>query len=191
MQTLEDVYKRVNASVDYTRETYDNLVIGLWKSCTNHIDVTWLRLDTVVDVCLGMGDSDAVTKYEVVELLRDRIEERRRQLGLDPQAFVEATGLTRGGLDPLRKGYRKQYQERLTIPVCRVLGWTPDSIDRLLRGEEPVLLVSQQRDRDPVVEELVRLKDASTAQMQELTERVLRLEAHVADLLAAHRERLG
>jgi transcriptional regulator with XRE-family HTH domain len=71
------------------------------------------------------------------QLLADAIEHRRVELGLSPSEFAEATGVTMEGLRRLRRGEVRRYQQRLTGPVCRILGWTPDSIDRLLSGQPP------------------------------------------------------
>ncbi len=95
------------------------------------------------------------------------VEKRRRELGLSPTDLAAATGLTVQGLLPLRKGHRRAYQHRLTDPVCRVFGWTPDSIERILAGGKPVLLAPS-----PPVDELAELRD-----------RVAELEAQVGLLL--------
>lgn len=77
---------------------------------------------------------------EVVPGLAEAIESRRKQLRLSPGDFVSVTGLTAPGLAPLRKGHRRNYQEKLKLAVADALRWTPDSIDRLLRGEPAVTL---------------------------------------------------
>lgn len=94
-----------------------------------------------------------MVKYEVVPELADAIESRRKELGLTPGQLAQAAGVSAEGLMPLRKGYRKQYQDRLTLAVCRVLGWSADSIDRLLDGEAPVVL-----DDEPGDDEVSRLR---------------------------------
>jgi hypothetical protein len=101
------------------------------------------------------------------------IRARRIEVGLDTiQALVDATGLTRQGLQPLLRGEVKGYQDRLKIPVCRALGWTPDSIDRLLAGDDPIEL-----DEDEHVapeKSLVSRLDELETEVQRL-DRVLRL----------------
>jgi hypothetical protein len=81
---------------------------------------------------------------KIVPELASAVEARRIALGFTPTSFAEATGLTAQGLAPIRKGVRKAYQERLTAPVCRVLQWSPDSIERIMNGLGPVELVKQQ-----------------------------------------------
>jgi hypothetical protein len=79
---------------------------------------------------------------ETSDHLAQRIEQRRVELGYTPTSLRKATGLSLEGLKNLRKGKIRSYQERTTGPVTRAFGWTPDSIDRLLRGEEPQLVDS-------------------------------------------------
>lgn len=74
---------------------------------------------------------------ERVPGMAEAIEGRRLALGLSPGDFAEATGLTAQGLMAVRKGYRRQYQDKLKLGVARALQWPPDAIDRLLSGEDP------------------------------------------------------
>ena len=112
-----------------------------------------------------------------VERMANTIEARRLALGLTVQDLIELTGLTRPGLAPLLRGERRKYQERLTLPVCRALKWTPDSIERLLSGEDPIEL-------EPVVQpdELAAVR----AQVGELS----RMVADLAATVTAHSARL-
>lgn len=75
---------------------------------------------------------------EIVPGMADAIAARMTQLHLSPTDLSIATGVTAQGLIHLRRGERRAYQDRLKFPVCRILKWTPDSIDRLMRGEPPV-----------------------------------------------------
>lgn len=71
--------------------------------------------------------------------LAEAIRARRIELGMNTiQDLVNATGLTRQGLQPLLDGEIRRYQDRLKIPVCTALRWTHDSIDRIIAGLEPV-----------------------------------------------------
>lgn len=101
------------------------------------------------------------------------IAKRRQDLDLSLEQFVEQTGLSRPGLAPLLAGIRKGYQERLTMPVCRVLKWTPDSIDRLFRGESPI-----ERDDEPT---------RIGADTQLLLDKLAELATVIADLEAGAR----
>ena len=72
--------------------------------------------------------------------LAEAIESRMREVGiLGPSALAQQAGVTVPGLAPLRRGERRAYQDRRKVSVCAALGWTPDSIDRLLRGDRPEL----------------------------------------------------
>jgi transcriptional regulator with XRE-family HTH domain len=75
---------------------------------------------------------------DVVPGMAEAIEERRLERGLTLKAFANTAGVTPQGLVPLRKGYRRNYREKLKIGVCTALGWTADSIDLLLNGQPPV-----------------------------------------------------
>jgi transcriptional regulator with XRE-family HTH domain len=112
-------------------------------------------------------------KMAHVEGMAGTIEARRLALGLTVQDLIEQTGLTRPGLAPLLRGERRRYQERLTLPICRALKWTPDSIERLLAGEQPIELEPITRP-----DELSALR----AQVGELTTLVSELAATVATL---------
>ena len=79
-----------------------------------------------------------VSGERIVPELADAIEGRRRQLGLSVGQLARAADLTTEGLRPLRRGEARDYQERTVLNLCRALKWTPDSIDRVLRGESPV-----------------------------------------------------
>lgn len=87
---------------------------------------------------LGYGFM-TMRRVDTSDLLRDRIEARITERGfLTYDAFAAACGLTPQGLARLRKGEVRRYQKRLTVPVCDVLGWSHDSIERMMRGEEPI-----------------------------------------------------
>lgn len=74
---------------------------------------------------------------DTVPGLSEAIERRRLERGLTLKEFAAAAGVTPQGLAPLRKGYRRNYREKLKIGVCTALGWTADSVDRLLKGLPP------------------------------------------------------
>lgn len=88
----------------------------------------------------------SVQPREIVPTLAEAIETRRKELGLDVADLVTMSGLTRPGLAPLLRGERRAYQDRLTLPICRVLRWRPDSIHRLLDGQSPITLDDERAD---------------------------------------------
>lgn len=104
-----------------------------------------------------------VNNTEINQGLARAIEQRRRALHLTVSELARKAGVSQQGLMPLRRGEVRNYQERLTGPVCGALEWTPDSIDRLISGGEPVEL------------------DAATPPV-DLAERVERLEQVVLRL---------
>ena len=117
-----------------------------------------------------------------VDGMAELIEARRRALGLTVQDLIEQTGLTRPGLAPLLRGERRRYQERLTLPVCRVLKWTPDSIERLLAGGPPVEIEDAAVIAPDSVAALHEQVDALRRTVDELSREVAVLRAEVADL---------
>lgn len=68
----------------------------------------------------------------------ETVKHRRTTLGLSQRRAAD-----RGGLSPTTWGSLEKHHQRiddLSRPrFCRALGWTPDSIDRILRGKEPQL----------------------------------------------------
>ena len=124
--------------------------------------------------------------------LADHIEARRKQLGLNPTQLAEAAGLSLQGLKNIRKGKIRNYQERLTLPLTRALGWTPDSIDRLLAGQEPVELVDFVRPNGGVesrVERLERELERLTGLVAGLVDEVDALGAEVEHGVRVRRSR--
>lgn len=82
-------------------------------------------------------------------LLARCIEERMAELDLTPTDLARETGLTLQALANVRKGLRRNYQRRLTMPLTRVLGWSPDSIQRAMNGQSPVVEVANPRPQPP------------------------------------------
>lgn len=97
----------------------------------------------------------------------------------------EALGLTQnaGGVSPatwrkMETGKAPPYRSSSVAAVCRVLRWTPDSFDRVLRGGEPVELspppgaTPEQSDMERRIAsleaELGSVKDAMSALTDEV-----------------------
>lgn len=139
----------------------------------------------------------------VNERLRDFVEARRKELGLSPTKLAEATGVTLQGLAPIRRGEVKRYQERLTGPLCAALGWTPDSIERILAGgdpayadlPEPVLAIDVAEDLEDlrqVVTKHEALIESLQRQLEGMSERLLALaERSMTQDVAARRRPAG
>jgi hypothetical protein len=109
------------------------------------------------------------TSPKLAAMLDARIAERGY---LTITSFARAAGVTAQGLQPLRRGEIRDYQPRLTAPVCKLLGWTPDSIARMMAGEDPVELepvsAGGAADVAAAVEELRRTTEALAARLDEL-----------------------
>lgn len=69
--------------------------------------------------------------------MAEAIDARRLELGLTIGNFADAAGLTRQGLDPVRQGLRRQYNDRTILGVARALRWPIDWLDQLEAGRTP------------------------------------------------------
>jgi hypothetical protein len=74
---------------------------------------------------------------DLVPGMAEAVEKRRWDLGLNPSAFAEAAGLTLPGTMPVRKGVRRNYEEKTRRGIARALQWPIDWYERLLAGEDP------------------------------------------------------
>lgn len=106
---------------------------------------------------------------EIDERLRDYIESRRKELGLSPTKLSDVSGVTVQGLAPIRRGEIRRYQQRLTGPLCAALGWTSDSIERILTGGDP---------------ELVEVEELPASELELLRSLVMKHEDRIAHLEA-------
>jgi hypothetical protein len=73
---------------------------------------------------------------ELVPGMAEAVEGRRRQRRLSPSAFADAAGVTVQGLAPVRKGVRRDYQDKIRHGVAAALQWPSNWYDRLLAGED-------------------------------------------------------
>jgi transcriptional regulator with XRE-family HTH domain len=115
------------------------------------------------------------------------IEQRRLELGLTPGQFADAAGITRQGLDPIRRGVRKAYQDKVKLGVARALRWPPDAVDRLLAGEthiDPLPSEGISEDRMRGYEERFSQQERDLAELREQVSMLLARTAALADLLA-------
>jgi hypothetical protein len=100
--------------------------------------------------------------------LADAIEHRMDELGLTPTKLQKQTGLSASVLRFLRKGDRRDYHVDTTRSVCDALGWSRDSIQRLLDGEPPEVVASpsyenHNGDGDDLMVELMAKVDRRAA----------------------------
>jgi hypothetical protein len=95
------------------------------------------------------------------------ISRRVDQLGMSLTQFYEASGLSQATFLKMRRGIPLARPHK-RVAAARALGWTPDSIDRLLVGEAPVLASA-----DPVTYDDIA---GLPAQVADLDKRVAWLE---------------
>jgi hypothetical protein len=76
-------------------------------------------------------------KPEIVRGMAERVEARRRELGLTPGAFAEAAELTGPALAHVRAGHRRKYLDSTIFGVARALRWKTDWYERLLQDRDP------------------------------------------------------
>lgn len=69
--------------------------------------------------------------------MADAIERRRLELGMTIGDLADAAGITRQGLDPVRRGEHRSYNDRTIMGVARALRWDVDWLDRLIAGRRP------------------------------------------------------
>jgi hypothetical protein len=96
------------------------------------------------------------------------VTERMRELALTKSELIRASGVSQSTLDSYMAGEaRKSHRLDKLRDLSLALGWTPDSLERVLAGEDPVD-AHQPVDIDPssspetlmrfMLDELVRLK---------------------------------
>ena len=120
-------------------------------------------------------------KRTTIPGLAEAIEDRRRQLGLTIGELAEAAGLTRQGLDPLRRGERRSYEDRTIFGIARALRWRGDWYQVISDGggleDLPTEIQAVTRPETPA-----RLSDVElVATLRRLTEAVDRLERRLAE----------
>jgi hypothetical protein len=122
---------------------------------------------------------------EIVPALAEHVARRMFELGIDGlSALAQETDLTVQGLQPLLRGERRKYQARLTNPVCRVFGWSQDSIGRIMDGGEPMVTgrPANHRNGDDRNERTLRLLEDLHQRFDSLELRLGFLERRVERL---------
>lgn len=132
--------------------------------------------------------------------LADAVEARRKALGLTVSDLQERTGLSGQALLNVRRGDVRRYQERLTVPLTRSLGWTSDSIERLLAGQDPIEVEPAPAEADRVDEVLDAFRqavaksssrDARLSDVVKVTSETSAVLMELADVVRANREQLA
>lgn len=84
------------------------------------------------------------------ERLAERVRARRHELGLTQSALATDAGATDRLIRSIELGEERNRHPGTLRAIAAALGWTPDSIDRILAGEEPKavkLLAPDQEER--------------------------------------------
>lgn len=123
---------------------------------------------------------------EISTALAAAVEQRMTELGYTPTSLARATGLSLQAIKNVRRGEVRQYQPRLTLPLCAALHWSPSSVADILAGGQPTELDGPSRTSTDSTE-VDRLR-RQVAQLAELTldlkARVVTLEQLAAQLRA-------
>lgn len=72
---------------------------------------------------------------ETIEAMALAIDQRMGELDLAPSDLVRETGHSWTTIGRVRRGERINYSRKLKSKLCRVLGWTPNSIDLMFKSE--------------------------------------------------------
>ena len=96
--------------------------------------------------------------------MEDAIEARRKERGFKTvRSFIEATGLTGPGLIRVRRGEKRSYQDRLTMPIAVALRWPEDWYQRLLEGQDyrtfPERIWAEDRTRQELTQRIRELEE--------------------------------
>jgi transcriptional regulator with XRE-family HTH domain len=92
-----------------------------------------------------------------------RVRSRREELGLTQERFAAQASVGTATVRLIESAGRETYNRSTIVNVARALGWTPDSIDRILKGGEP--------------EEAPESEKSAEERLAELEARVAALEA--------------
>jgi len=122
------------------------------------------------------------------------VEMRRRELGIDLEAAARFAGFSRSWWRQLETGYRNREDVRSVDPkheslaaAARALRWTPESLQRLKRGEEPLEAPATAEVEPEMVELLnVVLDNTRRGHVELLTEL-----GRLASVVQANVDRLG
>lgn len=74
------------------------------------------------------------------------IAERIEELGLTKAEVIRRSGVSGTSLDAYIAGQPIKRKDKLA-GLCAALGWTPDSVELVRRGEQPVATVATSFDR--------------------------------------------
>lgn len=112
--------------------------------------------------------------------MAEAIEARRLARGLSPGQFARDAGLTAQGLVPVRRGYRREYHDKVRVGVARALHWPLDWYDRIRDGEDGLELPETEHADKPA---------SNSERLTALEDRLGRIETVVTELTDELRQR--
>lgn len=89
-------------------------------------------------------------------------------------AFVRASGLSRTTLDSIENARKTAYSPTTLATLEHVLGWRVGSVDRVLRGLEP--LPDEDADLTALIDAWARLSPGARRILRRLAEEAARVE---------------
>lgn len=93
--------------------------------------------------------------------LAGAVRARRDELGLKQVELAERAGLSEPTVRVIEGARRSSYQRSTLRALATALGWTPDSADRVLRGDQPLILDPSIDDRIAALEARLGLSSAA------------------------------
>lgn len=105
------------------------------------------------------------------------INERMHQLGLSQVDLIRRSGVSAFTVRRLQKGVPANYREANVAKVCLALGWTADSLRRLLNGDDPLPAADPHLQPVPDQATVERLEARVLTRLAEME---ARLEARIA-----------
>jgi hypothetical protein len=107
----------------------------------------------------------------------EHVRDRREQLGLTQHRAVSSSegAISLATWRNIEKAVKPPYRRSSLLAVCRVLGWTSDSIDRILDGGEPEEVDAEEPEPE-------------TEDLEALTKRLARMERKMGEILETQQE---
>lgn len=106
------------------------------------------------------------------ERLAKLVRARRKQLRMTQAQLGAESGTSEPTVRHLEAQVRQTFSDDTLIAISKALGWSPDSIDRVLAGNEPVvdagLAGGYERERDEDIRELLATVAALERRVAEL-----------------------
>lgn len=99
------------------------------------------------------------------EFVAALVRQRRIDLGMSQRALGTAAGTTDRLVSDIERADRTTYSEAKLRGISRALGWTPDSIERILNGGRPV---EEQPAAAPSMDERIAALEAKLDDVTEL-----------------------